>query len=78
MSWTKIKPIKKDRLHIGCAVCSTAALTAPLEMIVCVGFGAAYVEKDGIEIYDGESEYKNGKEPKTLQFFEDLAKKDLR
>ncbi len=76
MSWVKKDPIKRKDLHVGCLNCSTAALIAPMDMVIAVGFGCAYVEKDGHQIYDGEYDYKNGNEPKTVSYFEDMAKED--
>ena len=77
MKKPKLMPqIKPKDLHIGCLNCSTAAIIAPLSMSICVGFGAAFVTKDGEQIYDGEQDYRDGKEPKTVQYFEDEATKD--
>jgi hypothetical protein len=45
-------------------------------MAICVGLGAAYVEKDGVQIYDGERAYQDGKKPKTVRYFENMARKD--
>ena len=46
MTWVKKEPITKDKLFIGCLNCSTAALVAPLDMLIAVGFGSAFVTKD--------------------------------
>lgn len=72
----KLKPLEAKDIHMGCLNCSTACLKAPLTMAIAVGFGDAYIEKDGKKIYDGEAEYQAGKEPKRLQYFEDLAKEE--
>jgi len=66
---------QKD-LKIGCPHCSTAALKAPMGMIICVGFGAAYATKDGELIYDGEDDLRNGKEPLVVKDIEAMAAKD--
>jgi hypothetical protein len=76
MSVKLLAPIKPEDLHIGCLNCSTAELKASLDMQIVVGFGMAIVTKDGETIYDGEMDYQNGKEPKSLQYFEDMAKQD--
>ena len=41
-----------EHIHIGCLNCTTAARIAPMEMIIAVGFGSAYVTKDDELIYD--------------------------
>lgn len=74
MEWVKEKPAEK--IHIGCLNCSTAARVAPMEMIIAVGFGYAIVTKDGEQIYDGERDWQEGREPKNVQHFEDMAKLD--
>lgn len=50
--WNKVPQIASDKLHIGCVKCSTAALVAPMDMLIAVGFGAAYVFRDDDCIYD--------------------------
>lgn len=72
----KLKPIPPNKIHIGCLCCSTAAQIAPLNMLICVGFGDAYVTKNGKEIYNGEEDYRNGNKPKTIKYFENLARKN--
>lgn len=52
MTWEKQSPIKKDDLHIGCLTCSSAALEAPMNMVIAVGFGSAMVFKGKEIIYD--------------------------
>ena len=47
-----------------------------MDMSICVGFGAAYVLKDGVEFYDGERDWKEGNEPKTVGDIEAVAKDD--
>ena len=72
----KLKPIKPKELHIGCLTCSTACLVAPMDMLICVGFGYAHVTRDGKIIYDGEEDLRKGKTPKTVKYFEYLAQKN--
>lgn len=72
--WKKLPAVKN--IHIGCLNCSTAAHIAPLSMIIAVGFGAAYVTKDGGQIYDGEQACRAGKKPKTVRSIELMARKD--
>jgi myo-inositol-hexaphosphate 3-phosphohydrolase len=74
MNWEKKEPAKK--IFKGCLNCSTASSVADLERTICVGFGAAYVTKNNELIYDGEQELRDGKEPKKIQFFDDMAKLD--
>jgi len=45
-------------------------------MGIAVGFGAAYVTKDGVEVYDGEADWQNEKEPKTVAEIEEIAAAD--
>lgn len=47
-----------------------------MKMPVCVGFGVAFVTKDGTTIYDGELDWEGGNEPKTVADIEELAKAD--
>lgn len=76
MPWEKLPPIEPDKLHVGCSKCSTACLRAPMEMLICVGFGYAYVSSDGIRVYDGEQDLVDGNEPKTVGEIEEMAKAD--
>ncbi len=76
MSWTKLPPLEQKDIHVGCLCCSSAAQVAHLEMGIAVGFGAAYVLKDGVEFYDGEADYQDGKEPKTVAEIEAIAALD--
>ena len=73
MSWDKLPPIDSDKICIGCLTCSTAAAIAPLNMHISVGFGQAYVTKDGQQIYDGEADYEAGNEPQTVADIEKMA-----
>jgi len=74
--WKKLPPLKSNKLHIGCTCCSTAALKAPMNMEIAVGFGSAVVTKAGKTVYDGERDLQNGKDPKTVKEIEVIAKKD--
>lgn len=76
MAWKKLKPIKSEDIHIGCFCCSTASEVAPLGMEIAVGFGSAFVTKDGDEIYDGERDWQNGNQPLTVRDIEAMAKND--
>ena len=73
MTWEKLPAIKADDLHIGCLNCSTAALVAPMDMGIAVGFGSAVVTRDGELVHDGEREWQNGREPWTVQDAENAA-----
>ena len=75
-AWAKHPQIDPKDLHIGCLHCSTAALEAPMEMSICVGFGCAVVTKDGKTIHGGERAWENGTEPWTVQDAENTAAKD--
>lgn len=68
--------IEQKDLHIGCFNCSTATLEAPMDMVIAVGFGSAFVTKDGQEVYNGEKDYRDGKEPKTVGEIEKMAAKE--
>lgn len=68
--------IDKKDLHIGCLNCSTAALKAPMEMLICVGMGMAVATKDGKVIYDGEEDLHNDKEPLAVKDIEAMAAQD--
>lgn len=50
MSWTKLEPIKGG--HGGCMNCGYQYDTAPMDMIIAVGFGCAQVTKNGQIVYD--------------------------
>jgi hypothetical protein len=75
-NWEKLPPLELEGIHVGCLCCSTAARVAPLGMGIAVGFGSAYVTKDGEQVYDGESDWQNGREPKTVEAIEAMARKD--
>lgn len=66
---------KHEELHIGCLNCSSAALKAPLDMLIAVGFGSAMVFKDKELVYD-ESRCKDDDELWTVADAEKLALED--
>lgn len=74
MPYDKLKPA--EDIHIGCPCCSTTAKIAPLDMVVAVGFGSAFVTRDGDITYDGEQAWKKGEEPLTVRDIEAIAKAD--
>ena len=74
-SFEKLPQIKKEDLHIGCLNCSSAALEAPMDMIIAVGFGSAFATKGGELIYD-ESRCDNEDDFKTVADIEELALAD--
>lgn len=76
MSWERLPQIAPKDLRIGCPSCSTAAMVAPMDMRICVGFGCAVVTKDGEVVHDGEWNYEDGREPWTVQDAEDAAVAD--
>jgi hypothetical protein len=76
MSWKKQPQISQNELHVGCATCSTAALKAPMDMFICVGFGFAVLSKNGVTVYDGEEALQQEQEPWTVREAEELAKND--
>lgn len=76
MNWTKLPPLERKSIHVGCLCCSTAAQVAHMDMGIAVGFGAAYVTRDGEEFYDGEADYQQGKEPLTVGAIESIAALD--
>lgn len=59
----------------GCLNCGPKPLVAPVSMVISVGFGAAYVSRDGEIVLDGESAYHNGNSV-TVQEAEDMAIRD--
>lgn len=63
-----------EHIHIGCLNCSTAARVAPMEMLIAVGFGSAYVTKDDECVYD--EQMVTDDKYWTVQDAENLAKLD--
>ena len=76
MKWTKLPPVESGNIHRGCACCSSASEIAPLEMMIAIGFGSAFVTKDDEQIYDGEADYQNNNEPKCVRDIEAMARLD--
>jgi len=76
MAWEKLKPLDSKDIRIGCPCCSTAARVAPLGMSICVGFGAAFVTKGGVQVYNGNDDLRDEKEPLTVRDIEATAKAD--
>lgn len=70
----KLPRVKEEDINIGCYTCSTVSSKANLHMPICVGFGEAYVTKDGVRYYDGELDCNKGNQPKTLYEIELEAK----
>lgn len=75
MAFEKLKPLSKSDIHHGCLCCSSAALVAPMTMIIAVGFGSAYLQKGNEIIYD-ENMLEEGSDYWTVQDAENVAKKD--
>ena len=74
MSYEQLPQIDRKDLHIGCATCSTAALVAPLKREIAVGFGSAFVTRDGIKIYDGQAEYQTRGKALRVKDIENMAR----
>jgi hypothetical protein len=72
----KLKPIKANKLFLGCLSCSSACLKAPMNMQIAVGFGDAFVTKNGKVIYDGEKDLRERGKARTVKYFENLARKE--
>lgn len=73
MTWTQHPPIATDKIHRGCACCSSAAQFAHNDMLIAVGFGAAYATKGDLIVYDEQDE---DDEPHTVADIEKLAAQD--
>lgn len=73
MTWEKLPALNAKDIHIGCLNCSTAAAIAPMEMLVAVGFGAAYATKDSEVVY---METTHDDDLKTVGDIEEMAKAD--
>ena len=74
MSYEQLPQIDRKDLHIGCATCSTAALVAPLKRMIAVGFGSAYVTRDGEKVYNGEEEYREKGKALMVKDIEKMAR----
>lgn len=73
MSYKKMKPIKGG--YGGCLHCGYQHEILPLDSYICVGFGMAYLEKDGVIVYDGEKE-NDFRNVWTVEKAEELARKE--
>lgn len=76
MTWEKQPAIEGKDIHVGCLCCSTACRIAPLNMPICVGFGSAFVTKNGEMFYDGEKALQDEVEPLTVGDIEQMARND--
>lgn len=74
MGWTKLAAV--DPHGGGCLNCPSPTKKASLDRPIAVGFGAAYVTRDGEEVYDGERDLHDGKEPRTIREVEEKAAAD--
>lgn len=78
MAWEKVAPYA-GQVHHGCLNCGGTEDVAPMEMVIGVGFGAAYASKDGEVVYD-EMDVMRGSgdfdDLATLQQIEDMAVAD--
>lgn len=75
MSFEKVPALKIEGLNIGCPCCSTAAMVAPMDMLIAVGFGSACVTKNGELIYQEQS-VENDNDYWTVKDAENEALKD--
>lgn len=71
-----LPPVTKDNLHTGCLCCSTAAMIAPLDMIIAVGFGVAQAWKGDELIYSEAHSDEDEVEYMTVGELEKLADAD--
>jgi hypothetical protein len=51
MKMIKLPPISKKKIHKGCMICSCVEQVAPMDLWITVGFGSAFVTKDGEVTY---------------------------
>lgn len=76
--WWKVEPFA-GKVHHGCLNCGGTHEIAPMDMVIAVGFGAAYASKDGEVVYDEMEVMRNGGEWDDfwpLSRVEELAVKD--
>lgn len=74
-NWTKLPGLPSKANP--CACCPPIPAVASLDKIIAVGFGAAYVSKDGEQVLDGEASWQDqGSGGATFQTAEDMAKLD--
>ena len=74
MSYKKLPAL--DGRNNPCLNCPPIEQIADLRKSIAVGFGAAYLERDSVMIYDGEEALHNGKKPKTFKWAEFCARKE--
>lgn len=60
----------------GCSCCPIPSIHAGMDKMIAVGFGSATAYNDAGFYYDGERDYCDGKEPKTIGDIEAIAKLD--
>lgn len=79
MAWEKVPPYTGKK-HIGCLCCTDGTPDiAPMDMVIGVGFGAAYASKDDETVYDEMTVMHGGgdfDDLATLQQIEDMAVAD--
>lgn len=46
--------VEPGKAHDGCRFCGIPPTQAPMDKIIAVGFGAAFVSRDGEQVLDGE------------------------
>lgn len=68
-----LEAVPKDKIHIGCLTCSTVQQLARMDMKITVGFGSAYVTKNGKIYYDGST--LDWHEAKQLSAIERIARR---
>lgn len=75
MNWTKLAPV--EATLCGCLNCARRYETAPLDMMIAVGFGMAVVKKNKEVIYDEMSSCPdNWDNAWYVKDAEEVAKKD--
>lgn len=72
MTWEKLPPLDKGKIHCGCFGCTTAGETATMDMRIAVGFGSSYVTRNGEYFKDCEVD----DERITVRDIEDIAAAD--
>lgn len=76
-NWAQIKPLEQDKIFVGCLCCSSAAKFAHIDNIIGVGFGDAYVTRDGECIYSEQNQVHEGKDDLwTVRDAEQMAAAD--
>jgi len=73
MSWVKLPPLTGGRTF-GCATCGYKPEVASLDMKIAVGFGDAYLSKNGKVVWSEDC--KDWKDCITVAQAEEIAKKD--